>query len=417
MTPDVSAIGRPLKYYRTNPTKGAPVRVERDGGKFGAGLIRGVSLLSVGEALGHGEWVDLEFSKSVAAAVNRPNKGVKVRFTHPSVSGDGLGRFMGRALEGRLNGRTGQAVADIHLAAASHDTPDGDLGKYVMDLAEEDPEAFAISIAFERDTDAEAAFTEENTADADFESPDDANTNNYPHVRLRSLIAADFVDSPAANPGGLFHQGEEIADEADRLFAYALGLSSEKPELACFDADPDRFAAYANRFLDRHGLSLQEKTMAQDDTGTPEAVTQESLDKQFAAFGESLFAKLDEKLSAIKPADEPEPKKFSEEDMEADRKRVADLYALANSSCVENPTETAEKWAKQNLSVVEAKAALADRLLASNSLTNDSGKPDEDPAAKLRAEFSANAAVYADMGITEEEYIAAANDPAVASVF
>lgn len=413
MTPDVEAIGRPLKYYRTNPTKGAPVRIERDGGKFGAGLIRGVSLLSVGEALGHSEWVDAEFSQSVALAVNKPNKGVKVRFTHPSVSGDGLGRYMGRAFEGRVNARTGQAVADIHLAKAAHDTPDGNLASYVMGLADEDPEAFAISIAFERDRDAEAAFAESNTDDEAFESPDVANTNNYPHVRLKALIAADFVDSPAANPGGLFHQGEEIADEADRLCAYALGLSEEKPELACFDADADRVAAFAQRFLNSRSLEI----MAKEDVAAPEQPVETVPKADYDALAAKV-SELEAKFNAAQPpADEPEVEQFSADDVKAERKRVAELYALANSSCVENPTETAEKWADQGLSVVEAKAALADRLLAANSLTNDSGKPDDDPDAKLRAEFSANAVAYADMGITEDDYVAAASDPAVASVF
>lgn len=157
--------------------------------------------------------------------------------------------------------------------------------------------------------------------------------------------------------------------------------------------------------------------MAQDDNGTPEAVTQESLDKQFAAFGESLFAKLDEKLAAINPAEEPEPKQYSKDDVTAEAKRLSDLHDAIYTSAIEDPDELWRRFKDTKFTAADIEPVLKATMLASNGLTNDSGKPDEDPAAKLRAEFSANAAVYADMGITEEEYIAAANDPAVASVF
>lgn len=407
MTPDIEAIGRPLKYYRTNPTKARDaLPVDRKGGKFGAGIIRGVSLLTVGEAMGHNEWVDGEFAASVAGAVNQMNKGAKARFTHPSVSGDGLGRYMGRAFDGRYNAETGQAVADIHLAKAAHDTPDGDLASYVMGLAEEDPEAFAISIAFERDRDAEAAFAESNTADDAFESPDVANTNNYPHVRLKALIAADFVDSPAANPGGLFHQGEEIADEADRLCAYALGLSEEKPELACFDADADRVAAFAQRFLNSRGLEVMSKTPE----AAPEQPQGETVPKAEYDALAAQVSELKEQFAAMSaPKEEPqqEAEAFDADAFKAEeQKRLADLYKLASSSCVDDPTETAEKWASQGLSVVEAKAALADRLLSSNALTADAGSEDDDPHAKYRVEFRESRDQIARFGeVTEEAYI------------
>ncbi|CAE7465003.1 gene 4 [Symbiodinium pilosum] len=405
------AISQPLRYYRTTPTKAAEkLPVDRKGGKFGAGVIRNASLLTVGEALGHYEWVDAEFTESVAAYVNGLNKGAKVRFTHPSLSGDGLGRFMGRAFDAQYIAETGQAVADIHLAKSSHETPDGDLGKYVMDLAEEDPEAFAISIAFERDRKAERVFAEEHTEEDEFASPDEANANNYPHVRLKALIAADFVDEPAANPGGLFHRGHEIAAEADKLCAYALGLSDEKPDTDCFSADADRVQAFAQRFLNSRELTIMSKnpeTTPEQKQG--ETVTKEQYDalaaklddvvNKYEALSDKYSKAVDEKVEAA--ADEQEAEaKFS-----AEQKRVADLYKLATSAGLDDANGVAEKWAEQGLSVVEAKAALADKMLAANGLTDDGGQPEEDPHAGLKAAYRANP-YYKAEGISEEDFVA-----------
>src|SRR5690606_20526865 len=230
------------------------------------------------------------------------------RFTHPGLSADGLGTFMGRAFAGRLSGD--QALADIHFAKSAHNTPDGDLAEYVMNLAEEDPEAFAMSIVFMSDVGAEDKFiSQHEDENGEFKSPDPNNARNLPHVRLADLRAADFVDEPAANPNGLFHRGHEIADEADKLCAYAFGLTSEKPAVTMFDADPDRIASFAKRFLDNHGLTLQEKSkMAKENDGAPEAVTQDTL----TAFGESLLAKVDEKFATLGKQAETEQDELSQ---------------------------------------------------------------------------------------------------------
>lgn len=414
MTPDVAAIGRPLKYFRTNPVQAAAkLPVDRTGGKFGAGLIRRVSIVTEGEALGHDNWIDSVFTASVASAINQLNKGAKARFTHPSLSGDGLGRYMGRAFEAYVEGK--QVFADIHLAKAAHDTPGGNLADYVMGLAEEDPEAFAISIAFERDIDAENSFAAENSEDGDFRSPSPDNENNFRHVRLKSLVAADFVDTPAANPGGLFHMGEDIAAEADRLCAYALGLSEEKPEASCFDADADRVAAFAQRFLNSRSLQIMSKNPEATPEQKGETVSRSDYDALAAKF-DQLSAKFDAIGKKPEGAEDPAPVDAAEVHL-AERKRVAELYKLATSAAFDNPTEAAEKWAEQGLSLVEAKAALADRMLAGNRLTDGASKPEDDPDAKFRAEYRKHASIYAESGMTEDQFIAAAKDPAVSEAW
>lgn len=262
--------------------------VVRDGGDLKAGLIRGASLVTRGEALGHGLWLDQKFIASVAAAAGpqAAPRGVKARFTHPGISGDGLGRFLGRSRAARLSSDSRKVLADIHFSDTAHRTPDGDLAAYVMDLADEDPDAFAMSIVFYEDVQAEIDFLLANGAVeahdeeygdyidiSNFKSPDADNVNNLPHARLAELAAADVVDEPAANPDGLFHREQAFAQEADALAAYALGLGeAAAPALTAFASlDPDRVKGFVGRFLDSHNLKLvsKETAMSQEQQTPP----------------------------------------------------------------------------------------------------------------------------------------------------
>ncbi|MBX3444262.1 MAG: hypothetical protein KF774_17805 [Planctomyces sp.] len=244
--------------------------VERAGGDFGAGLIRGVSVITRGAALGHGGWIDGTFLDQVAFSANQRKLGIKSRFTHPGLSSDGMGTQLGRLKNATRDGD--QVFADLHFAKSSHQTPDGDLADYVMSLAEETPEDFGLSIVFRSDRLAEQEFEAAHQEDYEvedgrgkketrsrFRSPDADNVENLPHYRLASLHAGDVVDSPAANAGGLFSTGgNAVAAEADALAAFCLGLDgAEKPATSALSAvHPDRLRAFAERFLKNHKLKL-----------------------------------------------------------------------------------------------------------------------------------------------------------------
>jgi hypothetical protein len=92
-----------------------------------------------------------------------PN-GLKSRFTHPDLSSDGLGKFLGRAKNPRLDiirERDSEGTlktneihvvrADLHIDPSSHKTPSGDIGGYIMDLAESDPDALSSSLVLRAD--------------------------------------------------------------------------------------------------------------------------------------------------------------------------------------------------------------------------------------------------------------------------
>lgn len=251
-----SALLESPRLYRAPVIRSKPKRIDREGGDYGAGLIRDAAVLTSGEALGWESWIDDVMLQQTADAINATSKGVKARFAHPSESSDGIGKMLGRWQNARVAGEV--VRADLHFLEAAHKAPDGDLADYVMDLAEEDAESFGASIAFDPDLGEEARFTDTNLdKNGVFQSPDKRNTNNYRHVRLAYLVAADVVDSPAANPEGLFHQGHEFLGELEPYMEFALGIRPDVPDGLMFGVDPKRARGYVARFLAAHGLRLE----------------------------------------------------------------------------------------------------------------------------------------------------------------
>lgn len=246
--PDILATAPTL--FRSSIARGltSDDAIDRTGGDYGAGVIRGVAVITRGEALGHGLWVDDHFLGQVEAALKADPGGVRARFTHPGMSGDGLGRKLGRM---KFAGRSDGVVrGDLHFSKGSHTTPEGDLASYVMGLAEEDPDLFGASIAFERDYDAEAKVPATEA---------DGNAKGLPPVRLAKLAAVDIVDFPAANPGGLFHVGD-IPAEAEALANYVLGLSDTAPACDSLGGiNAERLRGYFARFMAGRGLRFEKK--------------------------------------------------------------------------------------------------------------------------------------------------------------
>lgn len=334
----------------------AAAPIDRTGGDYGAGIIRGFAVVTRGEASGHNLWLDSHFIGQVQAAMAATN-GIRVRFTHPSMSSDGIGRKLGRAAFDERDGDT--VRGDLHFSRSSHSTPEGDLADYVLGLAEEDPELFGASIVFDRDVDAEWAFAVAHGAEIkkdeygewldleNFESPDPDNVENYMHVRLAELRAVDVVDEPAANPGGMF-SATPIPAEADSLAEYILGLSNETPACnALAGIDADRLRGFASRFLNRRGLSVAQ---------TKEANTMPKTKLSEAAEEKPAETETPEHESPeTDPEEAPEPEAKGEEkptetDGDDPEKTVADKFARYVQAF---GAENGPKWFGEKLSFEE----------------------------------------------------------------
>ena len=238
--------------------------ISLEGGQFGAGFIKGFAVITHGEALGHNMWIDAEFVASVAKSLKTAE--VKSRYTHPDMSSDGLAKGLG--MVNFAGGSEDISRGDLHFFKSAHRSPDGNLAEHVAIRAEEAPNSFGSSISFKRDRDAEDEFVEAHLEDYEytdrwgdvhkgqrFKSPDPLNEHNYTHARLGELRAVDIVDDPAANPDGLFCR-DSVFKDAEALIGFALGETSEAPELQNFDVNPERFASFIDRYLTRKGLSI-----------------------------------------------------------------------------------------------------------------------------------------------------------------
>lgn len=238
-----------------------PEKVDR---KTGFGRIKNLSIITRGEANGHGFWIDSAFLGELEEKL--ANKPVKSRFRHPGLSSDGLGTVLGTVhLAGRQEDKL---LGDLHFLESAHQTPEGNLAEYVMSFAEESPQLFGTSIVFQRNPGEELKFLVAHGAKLDsdgfldledFQSPDPDNLRNLPHARLKILRAVDVVDDPAANPDGMFASltaEGQLVDSFDELASYVLGLSAQQPP-GEFPIHPDRLRGYFSKFLKNHNLTVQ----------------------------------------------------------------------------------------------------------------------------------------------------------------
>lgn len=358
-------------------------------------IIRGCSVITRGEALGHGFWIDSEFvDQTVKGGREAGTSGIKARFTHPGLCSDGMGKYLGRWQSFSRDGD--RARADLHLADVASRTPDGDLAGYVMDLAEEDPKAFGASITFDHDWDAADQFADEyQVFDEEknrrvFKSPDPDNAQNLPHVRMKRLRTADVVDEPAANPEGLFGRGSKLAAAADKFLDWALGGEGEPPELEpAFGVDAERARSFLTGYLDRRGMRLtalaggqtavasaltKEKNMAGEKEATPDVA---KLQAEAKAAGveegsKAALGALNEMLAAF-PKDQP--------------------YAVESF--------------RAGLTVEKAKAAYADKLTARvEQLEAEKAKAEAE--RKPAPPAAGKAAQFKDGGGAEGDFLAVA---------
>ena len=265
-------VERLASVQREKDGSDAAPRVDRTGGRYGAGIIRRVSLCSRGEALGHFMWIDGEMLTQIAEA-DTGAKALKSRFTHPDWCSDGMGKGLGTIEDRVLEGD--QVYGDLHFYESAHHAPDGNLADYVMNLAEEDPANFGLSIVFAHDWETEKAFMLANggvivihddgydtyEVIEGFQSPDPLNVENYSHARLSELRAADVVDEPAANPQGLFHRENALLSEGGQMLDFILGRAAKAPALSALGVDvaPERLKTFVTKYLAKSGLSIQAK--------------------------------------------------------------------------------------------------------------------------------------------------------------
>ena len=169
---------KPSNLFRSIALRGAPEQIDRENG-----VLRGVKVIELGP-LKDGDprpyYVDVTTLEQVVELGNRPNKGIKSRFTHPNMSEDGLGKQLGKQKNFSIQGNA--AIADFHLGSSARK----EHSDHVFDMAAEAPEDIGLSIV--------AVFDEE-------AMESEANEDGLQPIRLTGLRAVDFVGEGAATDG------------------------------------------------------------------------------------------------------------------------------------------------------------------------------------------------------------------------
>lgn len=194
--------------------KGGSERVDRE-----KNVIKGYVVAQEGpfKSQGRGEF-DKPALRTIKKLMEAKPNGLKSRFGHPTMSDDGLGKFLGRAKNPRMDtimkplgdGRFQELAcvrADLHLDPSSFTTPYGSLGAYVMDLADSDSDAFSSSLVLQ----AEQEFRLDKQGRP---VKDDDGDDLPPLWRPTALHASDVVDTGDAVDGFLSAGGVDALPDA-----------------------------------------------------------------------------------------------------------------------------------------------------------------------------------------------------------
>jgi hypothetical protein len=173
-----------------------------------AATISDVSVITVGEAKGHGLMIDEQTLVEVKAAAETYAGGLKVKTDHYT----GFNEIVGTLKNFRIDGD--QLRADLFLLK-NHDAT-----ARILEMAELMPDTFGLSISFT----------------GEHEESD----NDIVFARCTEIYSADLVDAPAANPTGLFSVKVDSEKKAmdEKQFAEALSaaLAPINDKLSAFEA-------------------------------------------------------------------------------------------------------------------------------------------------------------------------------------
>ena len=166
-----------------------------------AGTMSDVSLIQIGEAKGHGVWID---AQSLESGLEVIGGSLPAYVTHEgAVDSDRLlkevGLFSGFYIE------DGKLKAEAFKALESFRVDEPERFRRLFDVAREMPDAFGLSLVFE----ARLVWVMEGGEEISVEDSDGKGAiRSIPSVRFVSIRSADFVDAPAANKEGLFNSNQ-----------------------------------------------------------------------------------------------------------------------------------------------------------------------------------------------------------------
>ena len=173
-------------------------RVDRD-----AGVLRGVSVITEGEAKGHGMIVDGITLDQVKSCAETYTDGLRVKMDHYT----GIDAMVGVLRDFVIDGP--QLRADLHLIKSHEDF------EKLLEMAETMPGSFGLSISFSGESDRIPVSGVEGML--------------IEAARCMEIYSADIVDQPAANPTGLFQAMSDPATTPEEEKATEIELQVDGP--------------------------------------------------------------------------------------------------------------------------------------------------------------------------------------------
>ena len=222
-------------------------------------IIRGFAVVEAGEARTHERMIDGTTLDKVVELGNGLSSGVKMRFGHPNMSDDALGKFAGRAKNFRRDGQ--RVLADAHFdPSAFIQSPQ--MAEHIFVRAESDAASFGTSL--------DLKMTLEKRLNSDGTPQKDSEGNDLlPLVRPTELFASDFVDSPAATTALFSGTNVVLSEEATQILDTVLARPDATEKL--------------NTFLDRYLQNRKEASMPDEPDATAPANEAQNLLQRLGA--------------------------------------------------------------------------------------------------------------------------------------
>jgi hypothetical protein len=221
-----------------------------------AATIKNVSVITVGEARGHGMQIDAQTLLQVKAAAETYAGGLKVKTDHYTGFNEIVGALKNFTIDGE------QLRADLFLLK-NHDAT-----ARIIEMAELMPDTFGLSISF---------------------SGEHEESGETVLARCSEIYSADLVDTPAANPTGLFSakvdSEKKVMDEKQIADAIAAALAPVIEEMAALSAKLSALEVD------------EEKEMTED---KPEEMTEDKAMVEHDEEKEDMTAKLSAELAELK---------------------------------------------------------------------------------------------------------------------
>lgn len=237
MTPEKLNEIRWLKS-RPLPLEFASDRIDRENG-----ILYDVVMAEEGEAKGHGVFLEAEFIEDLVAYDQRhySKRGLKNRFDHPNGCDTTMGAQMGyfRNFRTRKKGSKMQAIADLHLLAASDLSPTKpNMREWMLQMAEEAPDFVMQSIAFkpgryyQRDKSGEKKYI-------------------WEYTKEKSADGSEYDTWIASDPsmGKIF---VEFGKKGEHYYTDTVEAGAATDALFSTEANPQLFVSKALSWLDEH---------------------------------------------------------------------------------------------------------------------------------------------------------------------